>query len=81
MGNFQEPQIHFTFDTQRSPLPKIMPARLVWWLSSVESVADDQLKDRQYSLDIDEGSDHMRQLIIFLSARISSRSTIVIQWL
>jgi hypothetical protein len=59
MGNFQEPQVHFTLDTQRRPLPKTMPARLVWWLSSVESVANDQLKDRQYSLDIDEDKDHI----------------------
>ena len=44
----------------------MMPARLVWWLSSVESVADDQLKDRQYSLDIDEGSDHMAEVSNYL---------------
>jgi hypothetical protein len=43
-----------------------MPPRLVWWLSSVESVADDQLKDRQYSLDIDEGKDHSREVSDFL---------------
>jgi primase-polymerase (primpol)-like protein len=58
MGSFQEPQVHFTLDKNREPLPQTMPPRLVWWLSSVESVADDQLKDRQYSLDIDEGKDH-----------------------
>jgi len=66
MGNFQEPQVHYTLDTQRNPLPKTMPARLAWWLSSVESVADDQLKDRQYSLDIDEGSDHMEKVSNYL---------------
>lgn len=66
MGNFQEPQIHYTVDTQRNPLPKTMPARLAWWLSSVESVADDQLKDRQYSLDIDEGSNHMETVSNYL---------------
>lgn len=66
MGSFQEPQIHFTLDTNRNPLPHIMPPRLVWWLSSVESVADDQLKDRQYSLDIDEGKDHASEVSDFL---------------
>lgn len=66
MGSFQEPQTHFTLDKNRNPLAQVMPARLVWWLSSVESVADDQLKDRQYSLDIDEGSDHTREVSDFL---------------
>jgi len=66
MGNFQEPQTHFTLDTQRNPVPRTMPARLAWWLSSVESVADDQLKDRQYSLDIDECSDHMSEVSDYL---------------
>jgi hypothetical protein len=66
MGSFQEPQTHFTLDAQRNPLPHTMPPRLVWWLSSVESVADDQLKDRQYSLDIDEGSDHSEKVSDYL---------------
>jgi len=66
MGNFQEPQKHFTLDKNRNPLPHIMPPRLVWWLSSVESVADDQLKDRQYSLDIEEGADHSREVSDYL---------------
>jgi len=75
MGNFQEPQVHYTLDSQRHPLPATMPARLVWWLSSAESVADDQLKDRQYSLDIDEANDHTAEVSAFL--RISrSRKTI-----
>ena len=66
MGNFQEPQNHFTLNKDRVPLPHLMPARLAWWLSSVESVANDQLKDRQYSLDIDEGSDHMEEVSNYL---------------
>ena len=66
MGNFQEPQTHFTLDKNRIPLPHTMPPRLVWWLSSVESVANDQLKDRQYSLDIDEGSDHIKEVSNFI---------------
>lgn len=66
MGSFQEPQTHFTLDAQRNPLPHAMPPRLVWWLSSVESVADDQLKDRQYSLDIDEGAKHSEKVSDYL---------------
>lgn len=66
MGSFQEPQTHFTLDANRNPLPHTMPPRLVWWLSSVESVADDQLKDRQYTLDIDEGKDHAAKVSDYL---------------
>jgi len=66
MGSFQEPQTHFTLDANRNPLPHIMPPRLVWWLSSVESVADDQLKDRQYSLDIDEDKGHSAKVSDYL---------------
>jgi len=73
MGSFQEPQTHFTLDTNRNPLPHTMPPRLVWWLSSVESVADDQLKDRQYSLDIDEGKDHAREVSDFLRCSRSQK--------
>lgn len=75
MGNFQVPQVHFTLDKNRNPLPQTMPARLVWWLSSVESVADDQLKDRQYSLDIDEGSSHLGEVSDYL--RISRSKKVV----
>jgi hypothetical protein len=66
MGDFQNPQTHFTLDKNRNPLPHSMPARLVWWLSSVESVADDQLKDRQYSLDIDDSVDHAKKVSSYL---------------
>jgi len=73
MGSFQEPQTHFTLDANRNPLPHVMPQRLVWWLSSVESVADDQLKDRQYSLDIDEGKEHAREVSDFLRCSRSEK--------
>jgi hypothetical protein len=66
MGSFQDPQVHFTLDAHRNPLPQVMPPRLAWWLSSVESVADDQLKDRQYSLDIDDGKDHSTRVSNYL---------------
>jgi hypothetical protein len=66
MGSFQEPQTHFTLDANRNPLPHTMPERLGWWLSSVESVANDQLKDRQYSLDIDDGTNHAEKVSDFL---------------
>ena len=87
MGSFQEPQTHFTLDKNRNPLPHTMPERMVWWLSSVESVADDQLKDRQYSLDIDEGSDHSEKVSDYLrqsrsekKVRFSIDSGIEVAW-
>lgn len=73
MGSFQEPQTHFTLDANRNPIPHTMPPRLVWWLSSVESVADDQLKDRQYSLDIDEGKGHAKEVSDFLRCSRSQK--------
>ncbi len=73
MGSFQEPQTHFTLDKNRTPQAQVMPARLVWWLSSVESVADDQLKDRQYSLDIDEGNKHAEEVSDYLRCSRSKK--------
>jgi len=73
MGSFQEPQTHFTLDANRNPIPHTMQPRLVWWLSSVESVADDQLKDRQYSLDIDEDKDHTKKVSDFLRVSRSQK--------
>lgn len=58
MGRFQTRQKHLTLDTDRNPVEKEMAARLAWWLSSVESVADDQLMDRQYSLDVEDDEKH-----------------------
>jgi len=74
MGTFQEPQTHFTLDKNRELLRHNMPPRLVWWLSSVESVADDQLKDRQYSLDIDEGSKHSHEVSAYLKVSRSMKT-------
>lgn len=46
MGSFQEPQTHFTLDVNRNPLPHTMPPLFgMVALFSVESVANDQLKD------------------------------------
>ena len=73
MGSFQEPQVHFTLDAQRNPLAHTMPPRLVWWLSSVESVCDDQLKDRQFSLDINEGRDHSKEVSTYLRVSRSKK--------
>ncbi len=62
MGRFQTRQKHLTLDTDRNPVEKEMAARLAWWLSSVESVADDQLIDRQYSLDVDDDFKHANEV-------------------
>lgn len=74
MGSFQESQQHITLDKNRQPMAHTMPARLAWWLSSVESVADGQLKDRQFSLDIDEGFDHADKVSDFLRLSRSKKT-------
>lgn len=66
MGRFQTRQKHLTLDTDRNPVEKEMAARIVWWLSSVESVADDQLSDRQYSLDVEDGPDHAQAVCDYI---------------
>jgi hypothetical protein len=75
MGSFQEPQQHITLDKNRQPMTHTMPARLAWWLSSVESVADDQLIDRQFNLDIEEGLEHAEEVSDYLRISRSRKAT------
>ena len=81
MGSFQERQAHVTLDAHREVQEMEMACRLAWWLSSVESVADDQVKDRQYSLDIDEGTDHTKEVSIYLrSSRARKKVRFSLDW-
>jgi hypothetical protein len=81
MGRFQTRQKHLTLDTDRNPVEKEMAARLVWWLSSVESVADDQLSDRQYSLDVEDDLEHAQIVSNYLrNARGEKRVRFTIDW-
>lgn len=81
MGRFQTRQKHLTLDTDRNPVEKEMAARIAWWLSSVESVADDQLSDRQYSLDVDDDLEHAQIVSNYLrEARGEKRVRFMVDW-
>lgn len=66
MGNFQDKQNHTTLDKNLKPITREMASRISWWLTSVDSVANDQLIDRQYSLDIDSSYDHALKVSNFI---------------
>jgi len=81
MGRFQTRQKHLTLDTDRNPVEKEMAARIAWWLSSVESVADDQLSDRQYSLDIDDDAAHAKIVSSYIrEARAIKKVRFTVDW-
>ena len=81
MGRFQTRQKHLTLDTDRNPVEKEMAARLAWWLSSVESVADDQLMDRQYSLDVEDGDSHAKDVSTYIrKSRAEKTVRFTIDW-
>ncbi|MFA7164633.1 MAG: hypothetical protein WC124_02135 [Desulfoplanes sp.] len=81
MGRFQTRQKHLTLDTDRNPVEKEMAARIAWWLSSVESVADDQLSDRQYSLDVDDDVEHSKIVSSYLrEARAQKKVRFTLDW-
>lgn len=74
-GDFQHKQMHTvvnTVDGARVTEKKEMPCRIAWWLSSVESAADDQLKDRDYALDIDDTPKHAQEVTDFINTQRGS---------
>ena len=74
-GDFQHRQMHTvvnSVDGERKAEHKEMPCRIAWWLSSVESAADDQLKDRDYALDIGESAEHAEHVTDFINASRAS---------
>ena len=74
-GDFQHRQMHTvvnSVDGERKAEHKEMPCRIAWWLSSVESAADDQLKDRDYALDIDESAEHAEHVTDFINTSRAS---------
>jgi hypothetical protein len=73
-GSFQFRQTHETLDANREVQSMEMPCRLAWWVSAVESMADDQLKDRAYSLDIDSSDEHVSEVTKYIKhARTEKR--------
>ncbi len=59
-GNFQMASNHYTVSSgqDRKSLKLTIPPRVVWWLTSVESVANEQAFDRQYPINTDSSLAH-----------------------
>ena len=80
-GDFQHKQKHTTLDSNRELQSMEMSCRLAWWLSSVESVANDQLKDRDYSLDVDDSAGHAEEVCEYIKeSRAEKRIPYVVDW-
>ena len=71
MGDFQNPQEKMNVSSDRESLNQFIPERLAWWVTCVDSVANDQLKDRQYSLDIEEEMNHKKIVSTYTGVRRS----------
>lgn len=63
-GKFQNASNHYTVSggKDRKSLKLTIPPRVVWWLTSVESVANDQAFDRQYPISTDSSPDHKKRV-------------------
>lgn len=60
MSNFQRETHHTTLDKNNELQKYSLPPRLMWWFTSVESSANDQIVDRQFLFDVDNAEDHHR---------------------
>jgi DNA-binding CsgD family transcriptional regulator len=63
-GSFQKEMIHRTVSggKTREGITLKVPPRLVWWLTSVESVANEQAFDRQYPCSTDSSLAHKKMV-------------------
>ncbi|MBU4300352.1 hypothetical protein L6303_06020 [archaeon] len=55
--NFQRETIHSTVDKQGKPSKLVIPARINWWLTSVDDEQSGQLINREFTFDIDESKE------------------------
>jgi len=74
MGRFQTKQTHTSLDKDLNPVAHEMACRVAWWLSSVDSVANEQLIDRQYSLDVDDSPKHAEEVSKFIKGRRAKKT-------
>jgi len=58
MSNFQCKTYHKTLDSNNEFAEYELPPRLLWWFTSVEASANDQILDRQFPFDVDNSEDH-----------------------
>jgi len=63
-GKFQIASNHYTVTggRDRKSLKLTIPPRIVWWLTSVESVANEQAFDRQYPISTDSSPEHKKRV-------------------
>lgn len=63
-GSFQKATRHITVSSgqNREVLELTIPPRIVWWLTSVESVASEQAFDRQFPISTDSSFAHKDQV-------------------
>lgn len=63
-ARFQHGITHFSVSggKERKGIELIVPPRMVWWLTSVESVANEQAFDRQYPISTDSSPAHKQRV-------------------
>jgi len=63
-ARFQHGITHFSVSggKERKGIELIVPSRIVWWLTSVESVANEQAFDRQYPISTDSSPGHKQRV-------------------
>ena len=62
MSNFQRETFHTTLDNNNELAKYSLPPRLLWWFTSVESSANDQIIDRQFLFDVDDSKTHHTEI-------------------
>ena len=62
MTKFQEPTQHMTIDKNLIAQTKEIPARFVWWFTSVDPVENAQVYSRQFPFDVDARVEHHTQI-------------------
>jgi len=80
-GKFQRPSNHYTVSSgkDRKSLKLTMPERVVWWLTSVESVADEQAFDRQYPISTDSRPEHKVRVAREISDRRARKEKLLVE--
>ncbi len=70
-ARFQHGITHFTVTggKNREAIELKIPPRMVWWLTSVESVANEQAFDRQYPISTDSSPGHKKRVTAEIAAR------------
>jgi len=74
MSNFQRLTNHTTLDKDNELQRFSLPPRLLWWFTSVESSAIDQIIDRQFLFDVDNSEEHHHGVNNDIKARRASGS-------